>query len=877
MKKITISLNLIILFNLFAISNLFGSDKIKWQRDIGSTISTFLSEDSFGNIYLGTDTGILYKLDSLGNILFEYKTQSGELNTPVIDVDGTIYFGSDNSKLYALTTTGQLKWIFDINENEGVRIMGDQWVSNIAVNDDGTIYFNTGNSSLYSVGVDGTLNWKKVNHYYWNPIVGYDNMLITACDYKNIHAFNKDGSLKWKYPINDSYPHEIIALSTNRSIIVVDSKTVLSLNYSGELNWSYEHENYIDSSPVIDSNNDIYLTDKKSNILSLSSDGSLKWTLESSNLVGNLSIANNGVVYYGKRNLLYSFNTSGSHNSGWSFYKKDKIKPFILGNNGNIYMAVDKVLYCISTISNGRELSSWSCVRGSSNRCANINIVHTKKTCRFSHLNSYNSSTKIDFTDNSAGEPLEWFWDFGDGQSSSEQNPTHQYSSHGIYKVQLSVKFDTITLSHFKIINTRLFWKYNIANNFQETPALDSYNNVISGGGNNHLYLYSINQKGQLNWRIRTKGKTEMSPVISNNGSIYIGGYFTKYFSSISTNGEINWDIDNVWIRSSPAVDPEGNIYMGINDRYLTSISNEGEVNWQISNGSRSSPSVLSTNKVYFGGRIYSYSGEEVKTNSQISIGALHCIDNNGDAYYASGNDIIAIDKDWNIKWSYSTSGEIWSSPVISDNAVYVGNIDGKLYSINKFDGTSNWSYLTEGYINKSPAIAQNNSIVFSNSDSCIFSLNTNGVLQWKEKTRGDILSSIIIDTNGTVVVCCGDANIYAFATDNGGLKKNNWSCIGANARHTGYIEIESSTKANLQSDIVINTFPNPTTGIIQIDGLPQDETTVISIFNVMGQKLDQKEINTENSTIDLSIYKKGAYYLSFNNNFMSAVKIIKE
>jgi len=75
----------------------------------------------------------------------------------------------------------------------------------------------------------------------------------------------------------------------------------------------------------------------------------------------------------------------------------------------------------------------------------------------------------------------------------------------------------------------------------------------------------------------------------------------------------------------------------------------------------------------------------------------------------------------------------------------------------------------------------------------------------------------------------------------------------------------------------VFKLFPNPTTGIIQIEGLLQNKNTTVSIFNVMGQKLEQKEINTKESTIDLSSYKKGTYYFSFNNSIKSAVKIIKE
>ena len=74
-----------------------------------------------------------------------------------------------------------------------------------------------------------------------------------------------------------------------------------------------------------------------------------------------------------------------------------------------------------------------------------------------------------------------------------------------------------------------------------------------------------------------------------------------------------------------------------------------------------------------------------------------------------------------------------------------------------------------------------------------------------------------------------------------------------------------------------IQVYPNPTTGIIQIDGLLQNEKTVVSIFNVAGQLLEQKEINLIESIIDLSSYKKGTYYLSFNNKLKSAIKIIKE
>ncbi len=47
---------------------------------------------------------------------------------------------------------------------------------------------------------------------------------------------------------------------------------------------------------------------------------------------------------------------------------------------------------------------------------------------------------KIQFTDNSTGGPTSWFWDFGDGHTSTLQNPSNTYTTPGIHRVKLIVK-----------------------------------------------------------------------------------------------------------------------------------------------------------------------------------------------------------------------------------------------------------------------------------------------------------------------------------------------------------------------------------------------------------------------------------------------------
>jgi len=49
------------------------------------------------------------------------------------------------------------------------------------------------------------------------------------------------------------------------------------------------------------------------------------------------------------------------------------------------------------------------------------------------------------FLDSSTGNPDSWFWDFGDGSTSTEQNPLHTFPSEGTYQVCLTISDSTQT------------------------------------------------------------------------------------------------------------------------------------------------------------------------------------------------------------------------------------------------------------------------------------------------------------------------------------------------------------------------------------------------------------------------------------------------
>jgi PKD repeat protein len=81
------------------------------------------------------------------------------------------------------------------------------------------------------------------------------------------------------------------------------------------------------------------------------------------------------------------------------------------------------------------------------------NIVYEIETtplaCDFSSdVTSGDAPLTVQFTDESEGEITGWLWNFGDGNTSIEQNPQHIYNYAGHYEVSLEITDDADTLEH---------------------------------------------------------------------------------------------------------------------------------------------------------------------------------------------------------------------------------------------------------------------------------------------------------------------------------------------------------------------------------------------------------------------------------------------
>lgn len=60
------------------------------------------------------------------------------------------------------------------------------------------------------------------------------------------------------------------------------------------------------------------------------------------------------------------------------------------------------------------------------------------------------SGLSVDFTNKSTGNPDSFLWNFGDGETSAEENPVHVYSNTGLYRVSLVITKDGVSNDLFK-------------------------------------------------------------------------------------------------------------------------------------------------------------------------------------------------------------------------------------------------------------------------------------------------------------------------------------------------------------------------------------------------------------------------------------------
>lgn len=428
----------------------------RYKFDYTADADPVIGED--GTIYLGGSyKDMVYcfvAINPNGTLQWRYRTEGLIWNMcPSIAEDGTIYICSWDGYLHAVNPNGTRKWRFFTN---------NEIVSDPAISEDGTIYFGTlwgtgGGGKIFAVNPDGSEKWRYKTGYsiISDPAIGDDGTIYIGSSDDYLYAMNPNGTLKWRFKTGD-WVRAPPSIAEDGTIYISSYDDYLYALYpNGTLQWKTEKGYGSDTNPSIGSDGTIYVS-RINKLYAINPDGSKKWEF---NLGGSVkksssAICADGFIYLGieigdmKGGEIVAVNPDGTER-----WRKRLSNCWI---DSSPCIDEDGIIYIVSTNGGHSVLHAFG-TGGEVIADANgpyYGLINMPLNFSGSALYGY--------------PPYSWHWDFEDGGTSDEQNPSHIYDNPGNYTVILNVSDDSGNTSE----DSTWAWIQE-SNNPPDKPSID--------------------------------------------------------------------------------------------------------------------------------------------------------------------------------------------------------------------------------------------------------------------------------------------------------------------------------------------------------------------------------------------------------------------
>ncbi len=268
------------------------------------------------------------------------------------------------------------------------------------------------------------------------------------------------------------------------------------------------------------------------------------------------------------------------------------------------------------------------------------------------------------------------------------------------------------------------------------SPAVD--NDTVYVGTQNKKLLALNKSDGSVKWSFEAGGAIYSSPAISNDGSVvYFGSDDGKFYAINALNGHELWHYEsNASIQTAPALYSDNKtVYFSSNDGYLYAVNtNDGSLKWNLYiGGFPASPAIGPDGIIYIGSQngnmyaIYPYGVQKWVHYVGGWITSTPVISEDGKYVYIGTDDwnIYALKtEDGNEEWSYKTGSQIKVSPLLTSNGrVYIGSYDAVLYGLDATTGQKLDNRTLGGFISSSPVL-YNGQIYVGSNDGYLYQLS---------------------------------------------------------------------------------------------------------------------------------------------------------
>ncbi len=289
-------------------------------------------------------------------------------------------------------------------------------------------------------------------------------------------------------------------------------------------------------------------------------------------------------------------------------------------------------------------------------------------------------------------------------------------------------------------------------------------------------------------WQAATADAVTCSPAVGPDGTVYVGSNDNSLYA-FDTGGNLKWShaAGGAFDTSSAAIAPDGTIYAGNADGNVYAFNPDGTLKWTyavpapsvasgLNNGLSSSPALALDGTLYLHDNdalVYALNPDgSLKWTAPVSgvSYAAPTVAPDGTLYIGTdGGLLVALNPDGTPKWTFSTPVEgeqIFTAAAIDASGnLYFGTLSGNFYSVDPAGGLR-WSYAVGNGVTSAPALA-NGAVYFGGYDGNLYALSAaSGALLWRYPLGTQVRASApAVDSNGVVYVGCYDHNLYAVSS----------------------------------------------------------------------------------------------------------------
>ena len=268
-----------------------------------------------------------------------------------------------------------------------------------------------------------------------------------------------------------------------------------------------------------------------------------------------------------------------------------------------------------------------------------------------------------------------------------------------------------------------------------EAPPVASEGVFYLASTRGSVYALDANT-GDLTWRIDADD-TVPSSTVESDGVVYFASWNIVYAVDAIT-GDLLWQYDPGAFVSAQPVVSDGVAYISLEFIHLNALDAvTGDLQWR------------------FEGLENRYLSLPVGSGRTVIVAARDELHETSVVYALDAGNGEAV-------WEEKIRGIVWDAPAVSDGAVFVTTVDGKLYSLDAGTAATHWRVDMADDVSTSPVVSDGRVFVVSRNGH-VYTWDAHAKdLLWRYDTGSSVNTSLVV-SDGTVYV---PGILYLYALD---------------------------------------------------------------------------------------------------------------